>query len=55
MIGVAAQLPRRSRTTYRFKEACIQITVLLGDAITVRLTRYQFHLIIYPSRLWSDL
>lgn len=35
MIGVAAQLPRRSRTTYRFKEACIQITVLLGDAITI--------------------
>jgi len=33
---IATQLPRRSRTTYRLKEACIQTTVLLGDAITVR-------------------
>jgi len=32
---VSPQIPRLSRTAYRFKESCIQATVLLGDSITI--------------------
>ncbi|KAL9709163.1 hypothetical protein Ac2012v2_007517 [Leucoagaricus gongylophorus] len=33
--GTLPQIPRLSRTVYRFKEACIQSTVLLGDCIII--------------------
>lgn len=33
--GVAAQIPRLNRTSYRFKEVLMQITILLGDLITI--------------------
>lgn len=31
--GIVAQLPRLTRTAYRFKETVLKLTVLLGDAI----------------------
>ncbi|KAJ3576718.1 hypothetical protein NP233_g263 [Leucocoprinus birnbaumii] len=33
--GIVAQLPRLNRTAYRFREVCMQCTVLLGDMITI--------------------